>query len=202
MIKKLLRNLFGSSKRKPVAFYIEARLNDKIMPIFRGEVYEDPLDEFLKANFYGEVTGGGTQLDINNEIAFCDLKIKLNTQPTDQVIKEIIDVLELLGAPKGSKIILASGNKEIPFGKLEGLGLYLDGVNLSDEVYKNSDSEALATDIIRLADIKSDVIRFSEGNTETALFFYGESFENIKDSITDYINNVPDCEGCRIVQIA
>ena len=80
--------------------------------------------------------------------------------------------------------------------------MYLDGINLSEEVYKNSDSEALAADIRKLANIKSDVIRYSEGNTETGLYFYGESFEEMKNSISGYISTTPDCEGCRIVQVA
>ena len=80
--------------------------------------------------------------------------------------------------------------------------MYLDGINLSDEVYKNSDSEALAEEIRRLANIKSDVVRYWNGNTETGLYFYGDSFEGIKNSISDFLSTTPDCEGCRIVQVA
>ncbi|SMC60700.1 hypothetical protein [Pedobacter nyackensis] len=202
MIRKLFKKLFQGPKQESKEIYIIAQLNDKIMPISRGEVYEDPLDEFLKSNSYGEVTGGGTQLMEDNDIAYCDLEIRLFNHPTKHIIDEIINKLEYLGAPKGSKMIVEYTGEQIPFGKLEGLGLYLDGINLSDEVYKNSDSEALAEEIRRLANIKSDVVRYWNGNTETGLYFYGDSFEGIKNSISDFLSTTPDCEGCRIVQVA
>jgi hypothetical protein len=80
--------------------------------------------------------------------------------------------------------------------------VYLDGVNLSDEVYRNSDPTTLATDIRQLANIKSDEQRYWEGNTETALYFYGDSFEIMKSSIINLINTHPECENARIQKIA
>jgi hypothetical protein len=172
------------------------------MPIARGEVYEDPLDEFLKLKWYGEVSGGGTLQSKNGEIEYCDVEIKLKDSTINKkTIVEIIDKLEELGAPKGSKLRIENTDEEILFGKLEGLAVYLDGINLSDEVYKNSDSAAIASEIIRLANIKSDVLRYWEGNTETALYFYGESFDEMKNAIADLINSHPECENARVVKI-
>jgi hypothetical protein len=173
------------------------------MPIDRGDIYEDPLDEFLKLKYYGEVTGGGTGSEENGEIAFCDIEICLNKNEVDhEMVKEIIVKLEELGAPKGSNLLIEKTGEKIPFGINEGLAIYLDGINLSDEVYKNSDTEAFANKIIKLANIKSDVIRYWQGNTETGLYFYGESFNDIKNSIADFVKSSPDCENCRIVQVA
>lgn len=39
-----------------------ARLNVRAQPLDRGEVFEDPLEEILKASGAGTVTGGGTML--------------------------------------------------------------------------------------------------------------------------------------------
>lgn len=174
------------------------------MPIDRGEVYEDPLDDFLKIKHYGMVTGGGTLLTADNDIEYCELEIQTSIDEvnSDEAIAEIIKKLEELGAPKGSKRIIESSGKEIKFGKLEGLGIFLDGVNLSEEVYKNSDSGALADEIRRLADIKSDVIRYWNGNTETGLYFYGPSFDYIKNSISEFVSDHPECENARIERIA
>ncbi|RXG11448.1 hypothetical protein DSM03_11162 [Leeuwenhoekiella aestuarii] len=55
-----IKKLFGKRKKDNVRNFILATLNDKIMPLDRGEIDEDPLEEFLKANGIGEVTGGGT----------------------------------------------------------------------------------------------------------------------------------------------
>jgi len=178
-------------------------LNDKIMPMDRGDVYEDPLDEFLKSMNYGEVTGGGTMQMENGEIEYCDLEICLNSaQIDDEMIKQIINKLEELGAPKGSTLLVENTQEKIPFGINEGLAIYLDGINLSDEVYKNSDSEAIANEICRLANIESDIIRYWQGNTETALYFYDKSFEKINNSIEHFVKTNPECENARIVQIA
>ena len=207
MLKKLFENLFKKKEEKEeaetIGNYLVASLNDKIMPMDRGDVYEDPLDEFLKSMNYGEVTGGGTMQMENGEIEYCDLEICLNSaQIDDEMIKQIINKLEELGAPKGSTLLVENTQEKIPFGINEGLAIYLDGINLSDEVYKNSDSEAIANEICRLANIESDIIRYWQGNTETALYFYDKSFEKMNSSIEDFVKTNPECENARIVQIA
>jgi hypothetical protein len=137
------------------------------------------------------------------EIEYCDVEIELRPETINRkTIEEIINKFELLGAPKGSKMIIESTGEQIDFGRLEGMAVYLDGINLSAEVYKNSDSEAIAAEIRKLADIKSDVLRYWEGNTETALYFYGNSFIEMKKSITEFISTNPECENARIEQIA
>ena len=202
----LIKKLFGINKKEEEEYsgnYIVATLNDKVMPIDRGEIYEDPLDEFIQANGIGEVTGGGTMQLESGELEYCDVEIQLNSDEINENhIKLIIEKLEELGAPKGSKLTIEKTEEQIEFGKKEGLGIYLDGINLSDEVYKNSDSEALANEIRKLASIKDKVIRYWQGNTETGLYFYGESFEKINESIADFVKTHPECENCRIERVA
>jgi hypothetical protein len=75
---EILKKLFGSNEEKeqtPQGSFIVIQLNEKIMPIDRGEIYEDPLDEFLQRNLYGEVTGGGTMQAKSGEIEFCDMEV-------------------------------------------------------------------------------------------------------------------------------
>lgn len=201
MIKTLFKKIFKPSHHKDK--FIVAQLNDKIMPIDRGEVYEDPLDEFLKNKHYGQVTGGGTLLSESGENEYCDIEIKVIDETFNQhAVSEIIAKLEELGAPKGSQLIIESTGEKIPFGKLEGMAVYLDGINLSDEVYKNSDAEAVADKIKELTGITNDVFRFWQGNTETALYFYGPSFINMKGAIDEFLTIDPECENARVAQIA
>jgi hypothetical protein len=203
MLKKMWDKIFSKTIQEIKDNYIIAQLNDKIMPIDRGEVYEDSLEEFLKLKFYGEITGGGTLQEKSGEIDYCDIEILLNRNEIDkQVIAEIIGKLEELGAPFGSKLIIEQTGEEISFGRLEGLAVYLDGVNLSDEVYKNSDTEALYTEIKKLTGIKTNTLRYWQGNTETAVYFYSSSFIEMKNAIADLIATNPECENARIVQIA
>jgi hypothetical protein len=42
--------------------FVFVKIPESIMPIERGEKYEDPLDVALKREKLGEVTGGGSQL--------------------------------------------------------------------------------------------------------------------------------------------
>lgn len=136
------------------------------MPIDRGEIYEDPLDTFLKKMNYGEVTGGGTSQHETGEIEHCDIEINLYSEVTDrELVQRIINKLEEPGAPKGSSLLIEKTGEKIPFGRKEGLALYLDGINLSDQVYENSDSEAIAAQIRRLANIQTEVLRYWQGNT-------------------------------------
>jgi hypothetical protein len=206
MLKKIFQNLFKSKKEpepEVLGNYIVATLNDKIMPMARGDVYEDPLDEFLKKMNYGEVTGGGTLQQETGEIEYCDIEICLNSDQIDlEIIKQVINKLEELGAPKGSTLLIEKTGEKIPFGVNEGLGIYLDGINPSEEVYKNSDSEAIALEICRLTNINSEVLRYWNGNTETALYFYDHSFEKMYQSIESFVKTNPECENSRIVQIA
>ena len=201
-----LKKLFGKNKPKTNESsenFIVATLNDKLMPIDRGEIYEDPLDEFLKDKNIGEVTGGGTMQLKSRELEYCDVEIKLDSEEIDDnKIRLIIEKLEELGAPKGSKLTIEKTEQKIEFGKKEGLGIYLDGVNLDEEVYKNSDSNFVVSEIKRLTGDTTETVRFWENNEETALYFYSDSFANMNESIKEFVNEYPLCKGARIEQIA
>ncbi len=54
---------------------VTARLNHKLMPIERGERYEDPLNEELAKHKYGQTDGGGTLLLKTKEIEFVDVEL-------------------------------------------------------------------------------------------------------------------------------
>mgnify|MGYP003436708781 CR=1 FL=1 len=202
MIKKLLGGLFKKEKIEESNFIV-ATLNDKIMPIDRGEIYEDTLDEILIANNIGEVSGGGTMQEKSGEISFCDVEIKLNGTEIDKIIiNNIIEKLESFGAPKGSFLTIEKTQEKINFGQLEGIGIYLDGINLPKNVYEECDINFVITEIHRLTETEYIVNRNWENETGTALYFYGESFEKMKTQIKNFVENYPLCENCRIEQIA
>ena len=181
---------------------ITVTLNDKIQPIDRGDVYEDPLDEWLKSKNYGEVTGAGTHLTESGEITGCDLEIFLSGGNDPHVISQMIAKLEEWGAPKGSKLTIEESEKEIAFGKKEGLGIYLNGESLDPEVYQNCDINVVLSELQRLTNCEEEVARFWEGGSETALFFYGPSFAHMKNEISKFITTYPLCKDAKVVQIA
>lgn len=201
-LKKLL-GMAKTEKSPSDESYIVVTLNDKLMPIDRGEIYGDPLDEMLQMVGVGEVTGGGTMQHASGEIEYCDLEIRINTDSlNDHQIQMIIDKLESNGAPKGSVLTIEKTGEKLPFGLKEGLALYLNGVSLEDEVYKNCDSNFVVEEIKRLINDNSEQVRYWQGEKETGLYFYGDSFDVMYKSIAPFINEYPLCKGARVVQIA
>jgi len=181
---------------------VTAQLNHLIMPIDRGERYEDPLNEALVEKGYGETDGGGTMQLQSGEIEYIDVEIILNNLTNG--IPFVIDKLEAMGAPKGSvlKIHDTDPSREIPFGKAEGIGVYLDGVNLPDEVYQKSDVNLVIEECNKRLSGHGEMQSYWQGPTETALYFYGDNAENMKSLIRDFLDSYPLCKGARVVTIA
>jgi hypothetical protein len=196
---------FGGAKKQeaaPQGEFVTARLNAKVQPIDRGDYYEDPLSDTLKAASLGEVTGGGTQLSEKPYgIEFCDLEIRMD-EVTEEGLAVIIKRLNDLGAPKGSRLIIESTGKQIPFGVTEGLAVYLNGTDLEDEVYRTSDVNFVIDEFDRLLKGKGAFRGYWEGGRETALFCYGASYLEMKAALAPFLAEHPLCEKARVEQIA
>jgi hypothetical protein len=180
--------------------FVVANLNMKLMPMDRGEAFEDPLDEELKNAGLGEVCGGGTGLTDSGEVSSCDVEIQLSSIGAD-VEAKVIELLENLGAAKGSTLRYSDG-REVAFGKSEGLAVYLNGSDLPAEVYQTSDVNFVYEQLNELVDGIGMIFSYWEGESETALYLYGISFTEMKERITEFVNSYPLCQQCRIVQIA
>ena len=205
MLKSLIKRIFGPKSTKafkPDGFLV-ATINDKILPIDRGEVYEDPLDEYLKQRGFGEVTGGGTLQLESGEIKDCDVEIYLDDEPIDQkTINDIITFLEGLGVPKGSSLLIVKSNERIPFGQREGLGIYLDGANLPGNVYKECDSNFVMKELKKLTKDENEIYRYWEAPSVTAMYFYGNSYEEMDNAIKKFVIEYPLCRNAKIQRIA
>ncbi|MGF1879337.1 hypothetical protein L4D77_29280 [Photobacterium frigidiphilum] len=198
--------MFGLFKKKGEAEqaepqFIVVNLNARIQPTHRGEIYEEPLDDVLSKSQSGEVSGGGSLLSSVGEVEYCDIEIQVPNSD-DAIIKFIKSSLEKIGVPKGSKIIVEATGSEIEFGDLEGLALYLNGTELDDEVYSSSDSNYVYSELERLIDGIGRVYSYWQGPTETALYLYGFSYDEMKSSIAELVDNYPLCQKCRIERIA
>lgn len=179
---------------------VMAQLNMKLQPIERGEYFEDPLQEKLEEAGVGAVTGGGTMLAESNEIDWCDLEIEVN-RVSESVLALLMATLESLDAPKGSKLILPSG-EERPFGKSEGLAVYLNGTELPKEVYENSDAGYVIEECERLLGEAGKYFGAWDGPVETGLYFYGAEFAKMREAIAPVLASYPLCQKARVVQIA
>lgn len=180
---------------------VTAQFNHKLGPLDRGDRYEDPLNEALAQHGYGETDGGGTMQTKVGEIEFIDVHMFL-TSP-DVSIPFVIQFLENCGAPKGSKLsVYESGkDREIAFGKREGFAIYLDGVNLPDEVYQTADVDLVVSEIDKSLAGHGAIEAHWQGPTETALYIYGDSISTMKPLIAEFMASYPLCQGARIVDL-
>lgn len=194
VLKMGLLNHLKSKKKDEIVLL---NLNARLQPMHRGEIFEDMFEEILSKYDIGEVIGGGTLQMPTGEIKCCDIEFSIHSDCLDKFISFIQKVTII---PKGSKLTI--DNKEIEIGCAEGLALYLNGTDLPKEVYENSD----INECIQLLDNALEGIaqRLShwEGSKETALYFYGNDFEEMKEKVISITKTYPLCEKCRIEQIA
>lgn len=174
------------------------KLNARFQPKHRFEL-EDALQEILEKEQRGEVTGGGTAQNPDGEIAYCDIEIYLVHDDMESV-EWLAALLNSMGIPKGS--VLQGVEPEMEVGTLEGLAYYSNGVDLPDEIYQTCDINYVIEQLEQSIDGIGRVYSYWEGNTYTALYFYGTSFSEMKEKMAPFIAEYPLCQKCRIEQIA
>jgi hypothetical protein len=178
-----------------------ARLNDRTLPMDRGDLYEDPLDAVLRSQGWGGVTGGGSQLAASGEIEYCEVELSLEAVSAP-VLDGIIAELQRRGAPKGSSLRGTALDAERAFGVTEGLAVYLNGTDLPDATYRDSDVNFVFDEFNRLLVGQGKIHSYWQGPTETALYVYGTSFERMRDALQPFLASYPLCERARVVQVA
>jgi hypothetical protein len=160
---------------------------------------QGPLAEELSRFSLGSVAGGDTSLGQDGEIENCDVAIEVREISPD-LTASIIQILERLGAPKGSKLAVAG--QWIDFGSREGLGLYLNGTDLPMSVYETSDVNWLYHEIDRRLAGCGKIYSHRDGPRETALYMYGSSYGAMRERIQELVDTYPLCQQCRVLQIA
>lgn len=178
---------------------VVATLNARVMPIDRGERYEDPLDEQLGKRGLGHVSGGGTLQQQNGEIDVVDIELELH-DAGPETLDLVVQVLETMGAPRGSKLAYDGGERA--FGHNEGLAVYVNGTDLPDEVYETCDINVVIERFEELLGDAGAMHGHWQGETETALYYYGPSFTEMAALIAPYVAEYPLLERARLVQIA
>lgn len=180
---------------------VTARLNARVQPIDRGRFFEDPLDSALEEQGLGRVVGGGSQMaDAPYGIAYVEIELRVRDL-NDETLCFITNTLERAGAPKDSRLI-APGRREMAFGLLEGMGLFLNGTDLPDEIYASSDVNEIIDDLDRLAGDAGSFRGYWQGPRETGLYFYGASFKAMRDRVQGYLDSEPAVARTRVEQLA
>jgi hypothetical protein len=179
-----------------------AHLNARIMPLDRGEQYEDPLGDALEANGYGAVTGGGTLTSKDGEVLHCGIDIDL--ADVERGAPFVREFLTRRGAPRGSRLEYERAGERVeePFGVVEGLAIYLNGTELPAEVYAECDINEVYDEVNRLLGDRGGIANWWQGPTETALYLYGASADEMRDKLSAYMAATPIFQRSRLVVIA
>ena len=176
--------------------YVTLHLNMRLMPIDRGSLFEDPIDEVLHKHNIGEVTGGGTLSSKEGMPLSCDIEFSINRDK----LTNFISFLKAVNTIAKGSYLEYDGKKE-EIGTLEGLNLILDATSLNEDVYKENDVNNVIAEIDNLIKGKGEYHSYYIGEKNTNLYFYGESFNEMKEVIANYAKTSPLCENSKIEKI-
>jgi hypothetical protein len=109
------------------------QLNDRLQPKDRHKYFGIPIKNRLEEIGFGSIVAAGTLTLKNGEIEYCDIAIETN-QNALECRDKLIEILNEIGTPKGSKIFWNECLEEIDVGSKEGLVLYLNRRELSREI--------------------------------------------------------------------
>jgi hypothetical protein len=168
-------------------------------------MHRDQLEDGLKTVLEREapdvhIVGGGTAVSDLGEPLSCDIELASGDFPPADAVTAVIDFLEFVGAPRGSSIVV-NGDEPVGFGRTEGLGLYLNGTDLPDEVYETSSPDELINLITERLGTDGDIHSYWQGPTETALYLYGASASLMSERIADVLATYPLAQRSRLVPI-
>ena len=180
--------------------FVYAKMWEATQPIARGERYEDPLQAALEAGHLGEVSGGGASIDPEYGIQFVGVDINLASLDSVDLVKR---TLESAGAPRGSTLEFERNGEwiAIPFGATERLTIWLDGITLPDEIYRDFSTDELG-DLLMAAmasDPTSEIRGSWQGPRETSIYIHGADAESLYQAIQPVLLARPDCQNARVI---
>ncbi len=180
---------------------ITVTLNARLQPEHRVAL-EDAFNDACQAyNISADVLGGGSRLAPNGEVASCDIEILMDSMDTES-IGRTTRLFEAMLAPKGSYITLPDRDAPIAMGRHEGLALYLDDTGLPADVYQSCDTEHVYEECERRLQGIGMLNSHWQGQGETALYMYGNSFTRMHAALRPLLVSYPLCRGSRVERIA
>jgi hypothetical protein len=183
-----------------MGYFVTARIWEPVHQMARSMRYESPL--FVALNQYrcGSVIDVSTCMSRELEVEYVDINLDLDD--LEESVDVVKSVLVKAGAPAGSELRFTGDGGEviIGFGNMEGLAVYLDGVNLPDDIYR-------LCNINELADLIKDALAASGGEirgswvgpNETSIYMYGPDAEAMYTALEPIMTAYPLCNNARVV---
>ena len=192
------RNAMENVSTGEYSFHVTLKLNARFQPRDRHEL-EDALEEVLGDQELGLVDGGGTMQMSTGEIEYCDIEIYLK-DGDKETLEELARIVNHLGVPKGSQLQAEGLNMSV--GEQEGMAVYMNGTDLDEEVYRNCDINYAIEQMETLMEGIGRMYSYWEGPKDTALYFYGTSYEKMLGAVKGFLEKYPLCRKCVVKQIA
>jgi hypothetical protein len=195
---------------KPIVGY--AKLNMRLQPVARGELFEEPLIRALEESKLGAVTGGGSRAGPSDgesnelEVQWCVIDVQM--ADAERSAQLICNCLNRHGAANGSQLEFYVDDKRYvaDFGVAEGIAVYLKSQALAGEdsaqTKFNDVMELLSNLIAPESGGRGTILDCWHGPTEVAMYMYGRSAELMKAAIAPLLATNPLCKGARVVVIA
>ena len=210
---------------------VVVNLKAKLRPEDQGELEDAFLDVCEQLALNAEIVGGGSLLDDNGESFESIIEIAL-AECNDMIVDHIIGFFESTLAPKGSSLTIyepsdssvkdiaikdidaentdldsevepeVNEGRKINFGHHEGLGLYLNGKDLAPKIYQKYDIRHVFDKCNSLLKGVGMVNSYWQGYSETALYMYGDSYEQMVKRIEPFVSTYPLCNKSKMVKIA
>lgn len=187
-------DLFSRGKNEKI--FVILNINGRFSQQSKERNYNKPLGNVLKKHNLGEITGGGIYFDDNGEPNACDIEIELKRCYKDALISFL---QELETFPNGSSIVFE--DERLAIGNLEGVAVYLNDSILKSEEGASCDVNELVKEF---DSAMGDCYLCWSGwksSTGIALYFYGKSYDEMKEKMMPVINKYPLCKQCRTEKI-
>jgi hypothetical protein len=183
-----------------MSYYAHVRIWEPVQRASRATRYEVPLASALLSHRLGEIVGSSVVMTLEREIDYVEFELLLAN--LDKALDIVKLVLEEAGAPAGSEIRFRRDEQDevIPFGRKEGLAIYLDGIGLPDEAYETCSCDGLAFLISgALSSVDGEIRGSWVGRSETSIYLYGPNAETMFSTIKPLLDTYPLCQNARIV---
>ncbi len=182
---------------------IEARLilNMKLEVEHREEIEEFFAELFEETGLGKIVYGGGISYLENNEVDYCDIDIDFKDEKS---IQAFVDNAKHFPIAKDS--LLVYDEIKLSIGEKEALALYFDNNKLPTQPSSEEESDPLIELIEELdsaLEAKEYDFFFSyfESSEKTALYYYGDSFDEMLDIFKNILTSNLICKEVEIVQL-
>ena len=179
----------------PVTVRIQARLQDDQ----RAEVI-DALFEALLARVSppSRVTGSELVVGVHGEPRAVLAHLEVAPVDAERVVAAFLDLED--GLPQGSRVEINGASA--PFGRLQGLAVYLNGTQLDADAYTQGDLQATVDALTLAAGDAGTLWSHWMGPAETALYFYGGDAALLRTRLEAAAPGLPLLERCRFVAVA